>query len=61
MAEGKLKITLKRSVIGSREKQRRTVEALGLRKRHQAVVHNDSPQIRGMITKVGHLIEVEEV
>jgi len=61
MADGKLKITLKRSVIGSLKKQRRTIEALGLRKRQHSVVQNDTPQIRGMLVKVGHLVEVEEV
>lgn len=61
MAEGKLKITLHRSLIGSIEKQRRTVRALGLRKRHQSVVHNDTPQIRGMIDKVSHMVHVEDV
>lgn len=60
MADGKLKITLKRSVIGALTKQKRTIEALGLRKRHHSVVHNDTPQIRGMLVKVVHLVEVEE-
>lgn len=57
----KLKVTLKRSVIGRPKDQKDTVRALGLRKRHQQVVHNDTPQIRGMINKVRHLVEVEEV
>lgn len=57
----KLKITLTRSVIGRIKNQKATVAALGLRKRHQSVVHNDTPQIRGMINKVSHLVEVEEV
>ncbi len=61
MAEGKLKITLTRSVIGRPGKHKRTVQALGLRKMHQTVVHGDTPQIRGMIKKIGHLLTVEEV
>lgn len=55
-----LKITLKRSVIGYNVKQKLTVRALGLRKLHQTVEHTDTPQIRGMINKVGHLVDVEE-
>jgi len=57
----KLKITQVRSLIGRPEKQRRVIESLGL-KRHQAsVVHNDTPAIRGMVFKVRHLVNVEEV
>jgi large subunit ribosomal protein L30 len=57
----KLKITQVRSTIKRQEKQKRTIAALGLRRLHQTVVHNDSPQIRGMIQKVLHLLEVEEI
>jgi large subunit ribosomal protein L30 len=56
-----LKITLKRSLIGNIQKQKDTVKALGLRKIRQSVVHNDTPQIRGMIHKVAHLVTVEEI
>ncbi len=56
-----IKVTQVRSVIGRPEKQRRTVRALGLRKINHTVVHQDTPQIRGMIAKVNHLISVEEV
>lgn len=56
----KLEITLKKSPIGRPEDQRVTVTTLGLRKLHQTVVHNDTPQIRGMINKVSHLVEVKE-
>ena len=56
----KLKITQVRSVIRQPERQKRTMEALGLRKMHQTVVHDDNPQIRGMVTKVHHLVTVEE-
>lgn len=57
----KLEITLKRSTIGRKPDQRKTVAALGLRKLNQTVVHQDNPAIRGMINKVRHLIEVKEV
>jgi large subunit ribosomal protein L30 len=57
----KLRITYTRSGIGYNQKQRATVEALGLRKLHQVVEHDDSPVIRGMILKVRHLVQVEEV
>lgn len=58
---GKLKITLKRSLIGRKEKHRRTVRALGLKKINSQVIHNDTPQIRGMIRQVAYLLEVEEL
>jgi large subunit ribosomal protein L30 len=61
MADAQLKITLLRSVIGTKEKQRRTIEALGLKRRHHTVVKGDTPQIRGMIKKVEHLIQVETI
>lgn len=56
-----LQITLKRSLIGRPEDQRLTVKTLGLRKLHQTVVHQDNPAIRGMVTKVIHLVDVKEV
>ncbi|MBN6889686.1 large subunit ribosomal protein L30 [Cytobacillus horneckiae] len=56
----KLEVTLTRSVIGRPEDQRQTVKALGLRKMHQTVEHQDNPAIRGMITKVAHLVTVNE-
>lgn len=55
-----LKVTLRRSVIGEKPKTRATVRGLGLRRLHQTVEHRDSPEIRGMIHKVQHLVEVEE-
>ena len=61
MSAAKLKITLKRSTIGREKSQGLTVKALGLRRLQHTVVHNDTPQIRGMIRKVGHLLAVEEV
>lgn len=57
----KLQITLVRSLIGRNEKQRATVEALGLRKLNQSVVKEDNPSIRGMVNRVSHLVKVEEV
>jgi len=56
----KLHITLVKSPIGFSEKQRKTVEALGLRKLHQTVEHDDTPAIRGMVKKVSHLLKVVE-
>ncbi|MCS6928980.1 MAG: 50S ribosomal protein L30 [Saprospiraceae bacterium] len=55
----KLRITLVRSPIDCSKRQKATVEALGLRKMHQTVEHNDTPQIRGMIRKVQHLVQVQ--
>jgi large subunit ribosomal protein L30 len=57
----KLRITQVRSTIRKPGDQKRTITALGLRKLHQTVEHNDTPQIRGMIDKVSHLVRVEEV
>jgi len=57
----KLKITQIRSTIKRQENQKRTIAALGLRRLHQTVIHNDTPQIRGMIQKVSHLLQVEEI
>jgi large subunit ribosomal protein L30 len=58
---GKLKVTLVRSFIGRPESQRKIVKSLGLGRLHSSVVHDDSPQIRGMIRKVSHLVAVEEM
>jgi len=58
---GRLRITLVKSPIGYSERQKRTVRALGLRRLNQTVEHADSPDIRGMLKKIGHLITVEEV
>lgn len=57
----KLQVTLKKSPIGRPEPQRLTVQALGLRKLHQTVEHEDNAAIRGMINKVAHLVEVTEI
>ena len=55
-----LRVTLINSLIGCPEDQRVTVKSLGLKKLHQTVEHEDTPQIRGMINKVSHLVKVEE-
>lgn len=57
----KLKITLIKSSIGSTKKQKAILESLGLRKLQHSVVHNDTPEIMGMVNKMGHLLKVEEV
>lgn len=57
----KLKVTLKRSLIGSTERQRSTARGLGLRKVNQQRVLENTPAVRGMIKRLLHLVEVEEV
>ena len=57
----KIKITQVRSIIDRPLKQKQTMKALGLRKMNQSVVHEATPQIQGMVTKVLHLVNVEEV
>ncbi|OGU68048.1 MAG: 50S ribosomal protein L30 [Ignavibacteria bacterium RBG_16_36_9] len=57
----KLKIIQTRSIIDRPEKQKKIIEALGLGRPNWERVHNDTPQIRGMIKKVTHLVKVEEV
>jgi large subunit ribosomal protein L30 len=56
-----LRITQIRSAIGRDESQKGTVRALGIRRLNHTVVHKDTPQIRGMIRKIHHLVDVEEV
>jgi large subunit ribosomal protein L30 len=55
-----IRVKLIRSKIGKTPKQRKTIEALGLRKIGQVVEKEDTPQIRGMINVVSHMVEVEE-
>lgn len=57
---GKIKVTKVKSTIKRPADQKRTMEALGLRKMNQSNEFTDTPQIRGMIRKVSHLIKVEE-
>lgn len=56
-----LKIKLVKSTIGAKPVHKRNVEALGLRKIGQVVEKEDNPQMRGMIRKAEHLLEVEEI
>ncbi len=58
---GKIKVIQTKSVIDRSEDQKRTIEALGLGRPNWEIVHNDTPQIRGMIKKVIHLVKVEEL
>jgi large subunit ribosomal protein L30 len=57
---GGLKLTLVKSLIGATERQRETVRGLGLRRIRQTVERQDTPEIRGMVTKVEHLLQVIE-
>lgn len=61
MAVSKLKVTQKRSLIGQTKTQRAVVAGLGLRRIGSSVTVNNLPEIRGMIKRVIHLVEVEEV
>jgi large subunit ribosomal protein L30 len=56
----KLKVTWRKSAIGYKEDQKRTIEALGLKRLGHTVEHEDTRPIRGMILKVRHLVEVSE-
>ena len=56
-----LKVTQVRSVVGSKLGHKRTVRALGLKRIRDSRVHEDTPQIRGMVQKVQHLVRAEEV
>jgi len=58
---GKLRITQIRSTIGRLPKHRRTIKALGLGRIRKSVVHNDTPQLRGMVASVKHLVTMEEI
>jgi len=57
----KLRIKQTKSRIGSTQRQKRTLDALGLKKLNKTVEHDDTPVIRGMIEKVSHLVQVEEI
>lgn len=58
---GELKITLIKSTIGALPKHRKTVQALGLKKLHSAVVRQNNAATLGMIKQVKHLVKVEEI
>jgi large subunit ribosomal protein L30 len=57
----KIKITWVRSTINRKEQHKRTIRALGLRRLHQSVVHEATPQVLGMVDQVRYLLDVEEV
>jgi large subunit ribosomal protein L30 len=57
----RIRITWTRSAIHRQEKQKRIVAALGLHRLNESVIHDDSPTIRGMVTKISHLVKVESV
>ena len=56
-----LRITLTKGLVGCTERQRETVRTLGLRKIRQSVVRKDSPEVRGAVRAIAHLVRVEEV
>jgi large subunit ribosomal protein L30 len=56
----KIKVTLKKSLIGRKKDHIATAKALGLSKIGKSIEHNDTPQIRGMIKKIEYLLQVEE-
>ena len=60
MSKSKIEITWKKSAIGFRRDQRRTIASLGLRRLNQMVEHEDTPSIRGMVRKVQHLVDIKE-
>jgi large subunit ribosomal protein L30 len=57
----RLKVTQKKSVIGGTSDQRNSMRSLGLKRIGDVVVKEDRPEIRGMVSKVSHLVAVEEV
>ncbi len=57
----KIKIVQVRSRIGSSDRQKKTLDALGLRKMNNPVIKEATPQVRGMVRKVAHLITIEEI
>lgn len=59
MANNTVKITLVRSMIGTRRKHRECLTGLGLRRMHQTVERKDTPEVRGMINKVRYMLSVE--
>ena len=57
----KIRITQVKSKIGKPERQKNTLEALGIRKLNHSVEHEATPQILGMVTKVNHLVKIENI
>ncbi|HET97404.1 MAG TPA: 50S ribosomal protein L30 [Desulfurivibrio alkaliphilus] len=61
MATTDLKLTLRKSAIGSTAKIRQTLTGLGLTRTNKTIVRKDTPELRGMVAKVRHLLDVEEI
>ena len=59
MSEKTIKVTLVKSVIGTKQSHRATVRGLGLRRMHHTVELQDTPEIRGMVNKVSYLVKCE--
>ena len=59
MADKKIKVTLVKGLIGTKQDHRATVRGLGLKRRHQTVELIDTPAVRGMVTKVAYLVKLE--
>ena len=57
----RIKVTQVKSSIDRPERQKRSLEALGLKRMHRSVEHNATPQILGIVEKVKHLVQVEEI
>lgn len=57
----RVRVRLVRSLIGRKPKQRGTIRALGLRRINHTVEHDDTPELRGMLARVPHLVEIEEI
>ncbi len=58
---GQLKITLRRSEIGRPKKHKAVIRGLGLKRTHQSVILQDTPETWGMINKIPHIVDVEKV
>ena len=58
---GKLKITLVKSMIGRPQKHRKVLRGLGLTRLNRSVVRMDTPEVRGMVRSVAHMVDAEEV
>jgi large subunit ribosomal protein L30 len=56
----KLRVKYVKSAIGYSKRQKNTIQALGFRRLYQTVSHSDTPEIRGMLKRVEHLVEIEE-
>lgn len=60
-SKGRLRVTWVKSGIGYDKTQKGTIRALGFRRLGQTLVHEDTPAVRGMLEKISHLVEVEEI